>query len=162
MPGQWLIVFDWFHDNLGHTHDVKQWFHLADVWKLSRNQSSYRAVSGATSDVLSIASLLPGAIASRPLLGDSDPQLQGWWSPSERQLLPNFAFSYDQNGVATGAFATLFSFATDLQPDLARSRVNASGRRSRLRWRDKSQEHLLDIERAAEGELSVHYQSKGV
>jgi hypothetical protein len=25
---QWLIVFDWFCDNLKDTHIVKQWYHL--------------------------------------------------------------------------------------------------------------------------------------
>jgi hypothetical protein len=160
MPGQWLIVFDWFHDNLGASHEARQWFHLAESWQLSASEIGYRAVSAKTGSILSIVPLLPGSMASRPLTGGVDPLLQGWWSPSERQLLPNFAFSFDQRGAATGAFATLFSFASHLQPELTRSRVNASGRRFRLCWQDKCQEHLLDVERAAEGDMAVQYQSK--
>jgi hypothetical protein len=157
MPGQWLVVFDWFHDNLALPHDVRQWFHLAEDWQLKVQEDGYQAVSGKTRQHLQIAALLPGSIASRPFRGETEPQLQGWWSPSERQLLQNFAFFYQQSAAVSGSFATLFSFAERLEVEKDRAHVNATGRQARLCWSDSQATHQLEISRPAEGALSVDY-----
>lgn len=156
-PGQWLIVLDWFHDNLAQPHDVRQWFHLADCWQLSQRQNTYEAISSATGQRLQIAALLSGAAASRPYHGESFPTLQGWWSPSERQLLPNFAFCYEQSGSITGTFATIFSFSGELAVAPDRSQVNTAGRQIKLCWKDQTGSHQLDIARPAQGALSLTY-----
>ena len=157
MPGQWLIVFDWFHDNQNKPHDVRQWFHLAEDWQLEAHKDSYQAVSDKTGQRLQIAALLPGSAASRTYRGESEPFMQGWWSPAERQLLPNAAFCYEQAAVVSGSFATLFSFADGIEVDVTLSRVKASGRQIQLRWRDQVGSHHLDIARPAEGDLAVEY-----
>lgn len=157
MPGQWLIVFDWFHDNQSKPHDVRQWFHLAEDWQLEAHKDSYQAVSDKTGQRLQIAALLPGSAASRTYRGESEPFMQGWWSPAERQLLPNAAFCYEQAAVVTGSFATLFSFADGIEVDVTLSRVEASGRQIQLCWRDQVGSHHLDIARPAEGDLAVEY-----
>jgi hypothetical protein len=157
MPGEWLIVFDWFHDNLAESHNVRQWFHLGEDWELTLRQSAYQAVSGKTGQVLGIVPLLLGSTASRPYIGETEPQLQGWWSPAERQLLPNFAFCYEQEAATSGSFATLFSFAEGARADFTLSRANVAGRQIRLRWRDCQASHCLDIARPAQGDLSVQY-----
>jgi hypothetical protein len=160
LPGQWLIVFDWFHDNLSRAHDVRQWFHLAEDWQLEAQKDGYRAISGKTGQSLQIVSLLPGSVASRPYYGESEPQLQGWWSPSERQLLPNFAFCYEQTKAVSGSFATLFSFVEGSEADKAQARISASGRQLRLCWRDRQATHRLEIARPAEGDMSVEYSAR--
>jgi len=161
MPGKWLIVFDWFHDNLGRKHDVRQWFHLAEDWQLESQDAGYKAVSEKTGQCLQIAALLPGSTASRTYRGESEPQLQGWWSPAERQLLPNFAFCYEQTAVVSGSFATLFSFSDGVTVDSVHSRVDPSGRRIRLCWRDQEGSHHLDVTRPADGDLVVNYSEQG-
>ncbi|USR41531.1 heparinase II/III-family protein [Ectopseudomonas hydrolytica] len=157
MPGEWLIVFDWFHDNLASAHDVRQWFHLAEDWQLESQGNGYKAVSGKTGQGLQVAPLISGSAASRTYYGESEPQLQGWWSPSERQLLPNFAFCYEQTGTVSGSFATLFSFIDGIETDFVHSKANVSGRQIRLKWQDNLASHRLEIARPAEGELLVDY-----
>lgn len=157
MPGQWLIVFDWFHDNQGNSHDVRQWFHLAEDWQLEAQKDGYQATSDRTGQRLHIAALLPGSAASRTYRGENEPLMQGWWSPAERQLLPNSAFCYEQAAAVTGSFATLFSFTEGIVADPVRSEVKASGRQIRLRWRDQQGSHQIHIARPAEGELVAEY-----
>lgn len=157
MPGQWLIVFDWFHDNLRLSHDVRQWFHLAEDWQLEARTGGYQAVSDKTGQRLQIVALLPGSDASKTYRGESEPLMQGWWSPAERQLLPNSAFCYEQAAAVTGSFATLFSFTEGIVADPVRSEVKASGRQIRLRWRDQQGSHQIHIARPAEGELVAEY-----
>ncbi|WJN59945.1 Glycosyl transferase, group 1 [Pseudomonas sp. SO81] len=157
MPGQWLIVFDWFHDNQNKPHDVRQWFHLAEDWQLEAQQDGYQAVSDKTGQRMQIAALLPGSVASRTYRGESEPLMQGWWSPAERQLLPNSAFCYEQTAAASGNFATLFSFVEGVVVDSAHSRAKASGRQIHLGWRDLHRSHRLDFARPADGELVVEY-----
>jgi hypothetical protein len=157
MPGKWLVVFDWFHDNLGASHDVRQWFHLAQDWQLEMQENGFRAVSDKSGECLQIAALLPGSAQSRTYHGETEPLMQGWWSPAERQLLPNFAFCYEQVATVSGSFATLFSFSDAVTADTVNSRVDASGRKIRLHWRDQHGEHRLEVKRPAKGDLGVTY-----
>lgn len=162
MPGEWLVVFDWFHDNLGQTHDVRQWFHMSEAWQLETVSYGYRAVSGHSGEQLHITSLLSGATASRPYRGESEPELQGWRSPAERQLDPNSAFCYEQVAEVTGCFATLFTFADRPKPDTRRSRVNTSGRQIHLLWEDSRASYHLDIHRSADGEMTASYYERSL
>jgi len=157
MPGQWLIVFDWFHDNQGSQHDVRQWFHLAEHWQLETQNHGYQAVSDKTGQHLQIAALLPGSAGSRTYRGESEPFMQGWWSPAERQLLPSPAFCYEQPASVSGTFATLFSFSEGVAVDHVRSRVKASGRQIQLNWRDEHGSHQVQVARPVDGELAVEY-----
>ena len=160
MPGQWLVVFDWFHDNLGETHDVRQWFHLAEDWQLEAQGDGYEAVSAKTGQRLQIAALLSGSTPSRTYRGETEPQMQGWWSPAERQLVPNFAFCYEQAAAVSGCFATLFSFAEGVEARTSRSRASVSGRQIRLFWGDVRSTYSLEISRQADGELRVAYSTQ--
>jgi hypothetical protein len=160
MPGQWLIVFDWFHDNQNQPHNVRQWFHLAEDWQLAAQPDGYQAVSDKTGQRLQIAALLPGSVASRTYRGESEPLMQGWWSPAERQLLPNSAFCYEQSAAVSGSFATLFSFTEGVAVDNVRSRAKASGRQIRLCWQDQQGSHRVKIARPVEGELVVEYSNQ--
>lgn len=161
MPGQWLVVFDWFHDNQSKPHDVRQWFHLAEDWQLEAKKDGYQAVSDKTGQRLQIAALLPGTAASRTYRGESEPHMQGWWSPAERQLLPNFAFCYEQGGAVSGSLATLFSFTEGVAVDHVRSRVKASGRQIQLNWRDQHGSHRVQVARPVDGQLVVEYSNQG-
>jgi hypothetical protein len=61
VPGQWLIVFDWFHDNQNKPHNLRQWFHLPDDWQLEAPPDGYRAVSDKTGQRPQIAALMPSS-----------------------------------------------------------------------------------------------------
>jgi hypothetical protein len=157
MPGKWLLAFDWFHDNEQHLHDVRQWFHLAPHLRLLLQEEGYSTSIAGSIEPLRAISLLPGAVASRPYLGEEKPVRQGWWSAKEREIVPNYAFCYELSRVSNGTFATLLSFSNSLNPDQNWSRVNVSGRKARFRWTDETGTHELRLERPESGEMSVAY-----
>lgn len=160
MPGQWLVVFDWFHDNADSRHAVKQWFHLGHELQLLADREQFLASVPGSAQFLRVASLLAGPKPSQPHIGEEQPAIQGWWSPRERDIVPNYAFNYSLSDAATGAFATLFSFSDVLTPDTEWSKVNQSGRKGQFRWRDANQTYELWIERPADGEMTVKYASR--
>lgn len=153
LPGEWLVVLDWFHDNLKGPHDVKQWFHLAPELQLKANAGTYHVEVPGSDLPLRVASLLSEPTASPPIIGQNAPTMQGWWSPAERKMVPNFAFSYTLANACNGAFATLFAFTEKLT--IQESRINTSGRKGQFTWRDDRGTHKLFFERPQQGKLRV-------
>lgn len=154
-PARWLIVFDWFHDNLGQPHEVRQWFHLAPDHTLLPDREGYMVPVAGSPEPLRIVELFGGAEASRPFLAEGGEPMQGWWSAAERELTPAYAFCYTRRELASASFATLFSFSDTLTAQACR--VNASGRKALLRWTDEAGDHQVDFERPPEGQLVVAY-----
>ncbi len=158
MPGKWLVVFDWFHDNNEQPHSVKQWFHIGHELQLLMDQEQYVVSVPGSTQLLRVASLMAGPVPSRPYIGEEEPVRQGWWSAKERDIVPNYAVNFELENASTGLFATLFSFSENLQADTAWSKVNVSGRKGQLRWKDEQGKHELRFERPAEGACAVEYQ----
>lgn len=157
MPGKWLIVFDWFNDNLQTPHNAKQWFHLAPHLQLHLDNGGYLVPFQSSETPLRVVSLLDEPFASRPYLGEHEPVMQGWWSSKERDIVPNYAFCFEQSDIETGAFATLFSFSNNLTPDAKWSKVNTSGRKGQFRWVDEQGSHVVRLDRPEKGEFEVTY-----
>lgn len=157
MPGSWLLVLDWFHDNEHRPHNVKQWFHLAPHLELARQAGSYFVFVPDSPQPLRIASLLEGIAGSPPYIGEQEPFMQGWWSEKERTIVPNYAFCYELSGVSNGTFATFFNFSEDFSTDTAWNKGNVSGRKARFRWKDDAGTHELRLERPESGEMSIGY-----
>lgn len=160
MPHQWLIVFDWFHDNCDDPHAVKQWFHIGHELQALMVDGQYVISVPGSEQVLRVAPLLSGSMPSRLHIGEKEPVPQGWWSARERDIVPNYALCFEQNKVSSGVFATLFSFSDRLEPDSHWSKVNVSGRKGQLRWKDENGVHELRFERPAEGDLSVTFEQR--
>lgn len=156
-PRQWVVVVDWFCDESDEQHAVRQWFHLGHGLPLVAEQGQYQVTMPGGRDVLRISSLISGPVPSRPYLGEEEPTVQGWWSPRERHIVPSHAFCHELRDSSTGAFATVFAFSGQLQPDREWSGVEVSGRRGRFRWRDERTTHELRFDRPAEGDVSVKY-----
>ena len=160
MPHQWLIVFDWFHDNNDVSHGVKQWVHIGHELQVLMDGDQYVVSVPGSQQVLRVASLLSGSMPSRFYIGEEKPVRQGWWSAKERDIVPNYAFAYEQGEASSGVFATLLSFSDRLEPDPVWSKVNASGKKGQLRWKDENGVHELRFERPAEGDLSVTFEQR--
>ena len=158
MPNQWLVVFDWFHDNVDSRHTVKQWFHMGHELQLVSHQGQYLFSTPDSQQQIRIASLLKRPTLSPPYIGEEKPVFQGWWSPKERDIVPNYAFCHELSGANSGVFATIFCFSDQLQPETEWSKVNVSGRKGQFRWQNESGMHELRFERPAVGKLSVDYQ----
>ncbi|WP_422126745.1 heparinase II/III family protein [Thioalkalivibrio sulfidiphilus] len=155
MPGEWLLVLDWFHDNLKEAHRVKQWFHLAPELELLAEAGGYRVEVPGSETPLRVTSLLSGPAALSPVIGQESPVMQGWWSPKEREIIPTYAFCYALEEARNGVFATLFSFSQRLDAQTRASRVNVSGRKGQLYWTDDRGSHRLEFERPEQGDLLV-------
>lgn len=158
-PGNWLIVFDWFYDNLSKEHDVKQWFHLSPNLSLNEFDGTFATELMDTEKPLKITSLLGNISNSDTIIGQIEPTIQGWFSPSEKEMIPNFAFYFHQKGI-NGNFATLFSFTEDLEVDKIWSKVNVAGRKGQLKWKDDAGSHKIWFERPKEGDLLFKYDKK--
>ncbi len=145
-PGEWLVVFDAFSDNLKAAHDVQQWFHLAPRHEAARTDDGYD-VALAEGGTLALRALLPGAAPCAVIAGQTEPQIQGWFSEQERNAVPAAALAFRRQAVAQGSFATLLALDGSAQPDIGAARVNATGRRAQLSWTDPRGHHALDITR---------------
>lgn len=156
-PGRWLIVFDWFKDNTGRKHDVRQWFHLAPELSAAQDGDGYRVKVEGSDAPLCIESCLPGPSRIDVARGEYDPVMQGWWSGKERELVPADALGYCRHQLTSGSFATIFNFSNVLNCDLRSSSVNESGRRGSFCWSDDFGQHALKFDRPSSGNLRLIY-----
>lgn len=157
MPGQWLIVYDWFKDNLNKNHDVRQWFNFAPEILFNKEESSYRAVLDDENE-LYVTSLLDGISSSEVMRGIEEPRLQGWYSTAEREFEPTSSFNLNITQKTTGSIATLFSFNELAEIDVSRNTVNISGRQMKVSWRDIHNKHSLQMSRDNNEVIKVNYQ----
>lgn len=154
-PGQWLLVYDWLWDNEKKPHDFRQWFHFApDIQCIKENNEL--VVPLTKSAPLRVVSLLQGPTLSNIYRGETKPRMQGWFSPKEREMVPNDAVAFEVLKQPNATFATLFAFGNDIRTDVNWSRVNTSGRKARFRWVIDNIPYELLIERPQEGDMIVN------
>jgi hypothetical protein len=154
-PGNWLVVWDWLHDNLNAQHDYRQWFHFAPELSVRLHDEQYVVTSARWNEPLRVASLLPGTTCSKPVLGREGPAQQGWWSPKARVIVPNYALAFEQRARSV-VFATALAFCSDLVVHPS-SRVAPSGRSTHLRFGTNGSEHILNFSRPEEGDIELSY-----
>ena len=159
MPNQWLIVYDWFKDNLDGLHDVKQWFHFDPKIALTEFNNSYRCKLDDENE-LHITSLLKGAQGSEVMNGLTEPRLQGWFSPAEREFIPSDSINFSLSQVNTSSFATLFSFNSICEVKLEDNFANTSGRKLYFTWVDDIGVHEFSLLREKDLEFKVKYTLK--
>lgn len=149
MPSQWLIVYDWFKDNLDNDHDVRQWFNFAPEIKLIKKNNGYNTQLDDKTE-MHIANLLDSTTASEIKRGIEEPRLQGWFSQSEREFIPVDSINYKINQANTGTIATLFNFNGKPKINFQKSIVNLSGRRTSFTWSDEKGIHEVNLTREQE------------
>lgn len=153
-PAEWLVVFDWFYDNNKQDHTVRQWFHFAPEIDLIRINPGYVAFLPNVDVSLKVAPLLDHVEASQCILGQGEAE-QGWFSPGEQQLIPNYAMCMTSCGT-TGSLATVFTFSDTLASATEYSKVNISGKNGQLRWKDDKGTHTLRFQRQESGTKVVY------
>ena len=156
-PHGWLLVFDWLWDNVEARHDYRQRFQFAPTLDVRRGASALQASGGTLDGNLSVVSLLDGVEVRGPIRGQEEPQLLGWWAPSDKDLEPTTAVSFDRTGVRSTSFATLFSFGDGVTPDHESSSVNTAGREALLQWSESDGTHTLLMQRPQDGEITIEY-----
>jgi hypothetical protein len=156
-PSSWLLVLDWLHDNAAGEHVFREWFHFAADLSVRQDANQYVVEVPDAGAALHVASLIAGPRAGMPVIGTADPALQGWWSPRQRVLEPNYAISFERTG-SSAVFATLFAFGDSLKTG-ERSSVNPSGRGGRLHWLLDDIPHTLGFSRPEVGKLDLDYRA---
>jgi hypothetical protein len=154
-PGQWLLVWDWLHDNVEAEHDYRQWLHFAPELSLRSEGAVYVASASRLEQPLRVTSLLPDVQLGKPVLGREEPVRQGWWSPKGRIILPSYAADLKLGG-RSAVFATVLHFCDQLEAD-ASSRVAPSGRNGHLKWRADGRRHLITLSRPEDGPIEMGY-----
>lgn len=160
MPNQWLVVFDWFKDNLDELHDVRQWFNFApNINIIKTNDNSYYTNLDDNS-TLHITSLLENVTGSEVMRGVEEPRLQGWFSPTEKEVLAVDSINFSSLQTNTASFATLFSFNGEVNINLDMNEISYSGRRLLIRWNDLMGTHHLALTRKIDKEIEAEYSIK--
>lgn len=158
--GEWLVVFDWLHDNVDSVHTYRQWFHLSPAMSLSVTPKGLVAGPTMAGVPLRIASLLPENRLIDPVIASESDGMQGYYSPREQLLIPNYAFGYMTEPARTANIATLFSFSHEIEVDHGWSKATASGRSARFRWLADGARHSITMTRPETGALDISYDVK--
>ena len=153
-PGKWLLVFDWFHDNLKAPHTVRQWWHTSPDHIVMLTGDSYKVITKEYS--VWVHSLVKGVEAGAVILGQMKPKIQGFWSPAERKAEPAAAFHYALRDRFTASFATLFSLSKEAPKQLY-SNIAPSGRKAQFSWNDSNGKHRIKMQRPADGDWQIDY-----
>jgi hypothetical protein len=145
-PGQWLVVFDVYADNLKAPHDVRQWFHLAPGHKAVARPEGYDVTLQDGGD-LAVRRLIGESLPGEVISGRHDDPRQGWFSDKERSVTPADALSFVQSGQSTGVFATVLSLSPGARVNVELGRSNVTGRKAQLGWSDRFGQHRISFDR---------------
>lgn len=145
-PGQWLVVFDVYTDNLKAPHDVRQWFHLAPGHKAAAHPEGFDVALEGGGD-LSVRRLIGDYDSGEVISGRKEDPIQGWFSDKERSVMTADAISFAQSGQASGVFATVLSLSSAKDMTIELGRSNVTGRKAQLGWSDGFGRHRISFER---------------
>ncbi len=159
-PGQWLLVYDWLFDNKKENHDFRQWFHFAPTLSPVRENDQLVMEIPSSLQPLHMVSLLSGPHLSELFFGETVPQLQGWWSPKERTMIPNPAVAFETKSTQNTTFGTLFSFNQKLNPLRETSKASMDGRNAIFRWINEDGTHELILKRPKTGNIQIEFLTK--
>lgn len=150
LPGRWLLVFDWLQDGLFSRHDFSQWFHFSPEIDVScMNHRVEATVPGLGRKLVVLPLLDKGGVLLRAQTGPNGEPLQGYYSPSESQLEPNYALGYEKKDSRRAVFATLFALG-DVDFSSRISQASGSGQGLKAFWRQDGKEYCLSMRRKPE------------
>jgi Heparinase II/III-like protein/Heparinase II/III N-terminus len=159
-PGHFLLVVDWLNDRTA-SHDYRQWFQFAPGWQVERTASGYSAAApddqtdGSGGDALSVFNLVADNSLSKPVRGQTEPQLQGWMSDTAASLVPCTSICVEALDRKMGRFATLFVFGRSVEIDEKATRFNFTMRKGQAVWSDGANRHKLTIETAEDASVTA-------
>ncbi len=155
-PGEFLIVLDHLRDRLKKPHDFRQWFQLAPHWETDIQSGQLVATRhGLAKSQLHVASLIPQIGLEDVARGQTEPQMQGWFSDAPYSLVPSSSFSFLEKQSPSASFATLFCLrgTPDVHP-LA-TRFNVTMTAGGIRWRSGRKVTHLKFRRNKDSHLQV-------
>ncbi|MCB9853374.1 MAG: heparinase II/III family protein [Phycisphaerales bacterium] len=153
-PHEWLLVVDDIADDGGAPHDIRQWFQMGPEVKFeaTRGQSVGFRLANRNQQLWAVP-LESAMTLTPPVRGQTEPRLQGWWSPSALKMEPIWSLNWRAEG-SNVRVAALFAFGDQMpapiDPDTRAERDVIS-----YGWRrgDRVERVLVDL-RHAEPEVT--------
>ena len=157
-PGAWLVVVDRIDPPegakakgvlggllRGRARDYRQWFHISPEFEVRVTGRAAFSASEPTHETrLQALSLAPGVSVSEPVMGESEPRLQGWRSPKEGVLEPAPAIAMETASDGAAVFATLFTLGVSSLRN-GTAELHDGGDRLSLGWNADGAPRGLDI-----------------
>ncbi len=147
-PGRFLLVLDFLKDRLNN-HDYRQWFKFAPEWAVenSADGASLRAsaLNGDEAASLRVFNLVAENEVTKPVRGQEQPHIQGWYSNAANSLLPATSWSVEGLARQVGRFATFFVLDDSAQLSKEATRLNTTLRSGTLSWSDRHGSHVLTL-----------------
>jgi hypothetical protein len=158
LPRAWVLVIDSLADSCGEPHEFTQRFHLAPEVDITREseENSVAAVLPSADRLYAVPLLTQDLV--EPVHGAEDPELLGWISRRDGELVPQWTFAWEAVGVAAQNFATLLCFA-DARPrvDWAVNRISPDATSAAFAWEADGKPHFLSLKRVPERTFEIEY-----
>jgi hypothetical protein len=157
-PSEWLLVFDWLLDDESASHDYRQAFHFApelEVEEVVGNRLVLGMPGGESP--LHMVSLSSCELIS-PVKGQEHPELLGWISRQDRELIPCWTSGFQAQGRPSHTFATLFVFG-DGAPETRADPTLQDPERDRFRvgWTQDGRTHTVSFHRSPNSPFDLDY-----
>jgi hypothetical protein len=157
-PGEWLLVFDWLLDEESDPHEYLQRFHFAPELKL-REAGTHGALLELPDggEPLHMVTLGEGELIP-PVRGQEEPELLGWISRQDRELVPSWTSGYRVEGRPAHTFATLFAFGKEAPRPVRDPSLSDPGRdRFRVAWMQEGRSHTVSFHRSTPDPFALEY-----
>lgn len=163
-PGEWLLIYDWYKDNLDLVHDCTQWFHFHPEINVTNIDGERFAFSNIKNNDESgiVLNLISDSSLAHLIKGKVDEPKQGWFSPVEGVMQENFALGFEKKSSVQNSFATLINLDSSCRLSSITSRVNVSGRKGCFNWSTSNSQHTLEFERPKSGSLLIDYKLENI
>lgn len=157
-PREWLVVFDWVLDEESAPHHFRQRFHFAP--ELTLRESGAKGVildlPGGEAPLHMVA-LGEGELLT-PVRGQEEPELLGWISRQNREMLPVWTSGYGMNGRPEHTFMTLFAFGGEAPEPLPETALTDPVRdRCRVGWVQGDRSHTVSFRRSPPEPFALEY-----
>jgi hypothetical protein len=144
-PEEWLIVYDFLRDDNGKPHQFAQHFHFAPELEIVPGNHTLSLDLPEKAGRLHMTSLLD-AEAMEPMKAQEEPELSGWISREDGEMIPCWTAGYLALDVTQYAFVTLFSFS-ELPPvaERAQNIARQDGLSVAVRWGQDAAIHIVEF-----------------
>jgi hypothetical protein len=158
LPGEWLLVFDWLLDEESQPREFVQRFHFApELDLLEHGSGRLRFQVPGEGGLLHVVSL-DGAPLLPPVHGQEEPELLGWISRKDRELIPCWTSGYGVKHRPGHTFATLFAFGPEPpRPSPGTRLTDPEVDRFRAAWAQGERSHVVTFHRSTTNPFSLDY-----
>lgn len=155
-PNNWLLVIDRLTPAEDADRNYKQWFHFAEDLAVNKNGEDIVVTGNNLDEKLYITELLPDSQTEiGPIVEQTEPYLQGWYSPSSGVFKASPTFAFEKEAGGSVSFATLLAFGNE---DVSSAGSNSlSEEKGRFTWQESNILKALNFSYGVNGDLQVEF-----